>query len=94
MVITMASYTLQRHLWWRTQSRLGQNNFQKVQKGCFKRDIQFDMLAQAALRAAPEVALQCVAGHCYYTIVQSLSTIKLLFALEYMDRGNNYKRFF
>ena len=26
LVITMASYALQRHLGWRTQSRLGQNN--------------------------------------------------------------------
>ena len=25
-------------------------------------------LAQAALRASPEVALQCVAGHCYYPL--------------------------
>ena len=24
------------------------------------------ILAQLALRAPPEVALQCVAGHCYY----------------------------
>ena len=25
-------------------------------------------LAQAALRAPPEVALECVAGHCYYQL--------------------------
>ena len=30
-------------------------------------------LAQAALRAPHEVALQCVAGHCYYQLSLSLS---------------------
>ena len=27
---------------------------------------EINILAQAALRAAHEVTLQCVAGHCYY----------------------------
>ena len=31
------------------------------------------VLAQAALRAPPEVALQYVAGHCYFQILVSLS---------------------
>ena len=26
------------------------------------------ILAQAALRAQPEVALECIAGHCYYPL--------------------------
>ena len=30
-------------------------------------------LAQAAVRAPPEVALQCVAGHCYYQLLVFLS---------------------
>jgi len=30
-------------------------------------------LAQAALRAPPEAALQCVVGHCYYHISVFLS---------------------
>ena len=29
LVITMASYTLQRHFGWRTQSRLGQENHEQ-----------------------------------------------------------------
>ena len=35
----------------------------------------FSLLAQAALRVPPEVALQCVAGHCYYHRSVSLSFI-------------------
>ena len=35
------------------------------------------VLAQEALRAPPEVSLQCVAGHCYYQLSIFLSTLFL-----------------
>ena len=125
MVITLASYALQRHLGWRTQSRLGQKNCsclrvlflcffmaslrlqppgQTLVPGVFCSDLtslarnlslielntegirigpggrnrrlavknRKIILAQAALHAPPEMALQCVAGHCYYQLSISL----------------------
>ena len=34
--------------------------------------LEFWILAQAALRAPPEVALQCVTGHCYYQLFTAI----------------------
>ena len=51
-----------------------QTNFIKTHK----KDLFFEsacILAQAALRAPQEVALQCVAGHCYYQLSLSLSSL-------------------
>ena len=38
------------------------------QQNCHYPDINIKLLAQAALRAPPEVALQCVAGHYYHIL--------------------------
>ena len=52
-------------------------------------DAIFYMLAQAALRAPPEVALQCVAGHCYYqlSVFFSLSPSFAFDPLRGISRG-------
>ena len=55
------------------QAALGFNFFNQNYNG---------ILAQAALRAPPEVALQCVAGHCYYQLLVSLSFARFFFFLR------------
>ena len=45
-------------------------------------------LAQAALRAPPEVALECVAGHCYYQLSVSLFLSSLSVFCFWPTSGN------
>ena len=54
----------------------------------------FFLLAQAALRAPPEVALQSVAGHCYYQLsVFFSSLLHLLLLTNFRETPEAEKKF-
>ena len=53
--------------------------------------LEIFILAQAALRAPPEVALQCVAGHCYYH--RSFLGAKAPLGLACVSRLDTAKKF-